>query len=192
MAAKETERRFLSILTELLLSLPSDLKILQEAVADANLDRAARETAAGAIVHTLLPQEGEGPLRFVDDVLLVRVALAEVAARGGEGAQAFSSRFSDVYDRLASDVAVLSAELGDLWVWLAGKVSGFSRLQYKGRRAAQYVEDEEGESFLYEEGLEFETNYNVTEEQVKNRLRRVDQVIELLTRRRADEARKIG
>src|SRR5439155_951561 len=63
MRPKETEARFLSILSEYLVSLPFDLKILQEAVADPDLDRSAREVAAGAIVHTLLPQEGEGPLR---------------------------------------------------------------------------------------------------------------------------------
>src|SRR5207244_2207193 len=75
MSPQETERRFLSLLTDCLVSLPFDLKVLQEAVADPNLDRAARDIAAGAIVHTLLPQEGEGPLRFVDDALLVRAAL---------------------------------------------------------------------------------------------------------------------
>ena len=73
-----------------------------------------------------------------------------------------------------------------------GKIDTFPRLAYKGRRAAQYVDDDDSQSFLYDEGLEFETNYNVTEEQVRNKLRRVDQVLELLNRRRAEEARRIG
>jgi hypothetical protein len=195
MMQRETERRFLSVISESLLSLPSDLKVLQEAVADPDLDRGGRDVAAGAIVHTLLPQEGapsEGPLRYVDDVLYVRAALAEVAARGGEGVGAFRDRFSDVYGRLDEDIALFSAELGETWRWLSAKVEAFSRLPFKGKRASQYVDDDEGQSFLYEEGLEFETNYNVTEEQVKNRLRRVDQVVELLARRRSDEARRIA
>lgn len=191
MIAKETERRFLSILGGYLLSLPFDLKALQEAVADDNLERGAREVAAGAIVHTLLPQEGEGPLRYADDVLFVRAAFREVAARGGEGSAAFRDRFREIYEPLDADLAVVEQQLGaDTWQWLAGKVESFVRLPYKGKRAAQYVDDDESQSLLYDEGLEFETNYNVTEEQVKNRLRRADQIIELLAKRRADEAKK--
>src|SRR3989442_11702291 len=98
---KETEHRFLSVIGECLVSLPSDLKILQEAVADPDLDRGAREIAAGAIVHALMPQEGEGPLRYVDDVLFVRAAFAEVERLGGEGFAHYRERFGEVYDSLA-------------------------------------------------------------------------------------------
>jgi hypothetical protein len=52
------------------------------------------------------------------------------------------------------------------------------------------VDDEDAASFLYEEGLEFQTNYNVSEEQVRNRLRRADQILEALNRRRNEEAKK--
>jgi hypothetical protein len=192
MTAKETEQRFLSILSQYLVSLPFDLKILQEAVADPDLDRSVREIAAGAIVHTLLPQEGEGPLRFVDDVLHVRAALKAIVDRGGEGAGRFRDRFSDVYGPLDEELGAIDAQLADTWRWLSGKTEGFARLPYKGRRASQYVDDDEGQSFLYDEGLEFETNYNVSEDQVRNKVRRVDQVVELLTKRRAEEAKKIG
>jgi hypothetical protein len=192
MTSNETERSFLSVLGNYLVSLPFDLKILQEAVADSDLDRAARDIAAGAIVHTLMPQEGDGPLRFVDDVLFVRAALQQIERTGGEGFAPFRDRFRDVYDALAEHLAVIQAALGDSWLWLASKVETFPRLPYKGKRAAQYVDDDESQAFLYDEGLEFETNYNVTEEQVRNRLRRVEQVAELLAKRRAGEAKKIG
>ena len=192
MTPKETERRFLSLVAEYLVSLPFDLKILQEAVADPDLDRGARDLAAGAIVHTLLPQEGEGILRFVDDVLLVRAALKAVATAGGASFEAFRARFAETYAPLDETLAVFSEELGDNWRWLTDKLPSFPRLMYKGKRASQYVDDDESQSMLYDEGLEFETNFNVTEEQVKNRLRRADQIVELLARRRAEEARKIG
>jgi hypothetical protein len=191
MSIKETERRFLSLMTEYLVSLPFDLKILQEAVADPNLDRSAREVAAGAVVHTLLPQEGEGPLRFVDDALLLRAALAAIASKGGDGFQDFRERFADAYGSLDQAIATFESELGEGWRWLAGKIEAFPKLPYKGKRAAQYIDDDESQSFLYEEGLEFETNFNVNEEQVRNKLRRAEQVVELLNRRRAEEAKKI-
>jgi hypothetical protein len=192
MGAKEAEKPFLEKVSEYLLSLPFDLKILQEAVTDPDLDRAVREVAAGAIIHTLQPQEGEGPARFVDDVLIVRAALHYVVKNGSEGGKEFAERFADVYGRLDDDVAVFGACLGDLWPWLVAKLTTFPKLLWKGKRALQCVDDEDAASFLYEEGLEFQTNYNVTEEQVRNKLRRVDQVMELLGRRRAEEARKIG
>lgn len=192
MSVQEAERGFLSRLGECLLSLPFDLKVLQEAASDPNLDRAAREIAAGAILHTLLPQEGEGPLRYADDVLLVRAALAAVSAKGGEGASAFRERFADVYDRLDEDITVFKGELGELWSWLATKIDTYPRVVYKGKRAAQYTEDDDGLALLYEEGLEFETNYNVNEDHVRNRVRRVEQVTELLKKRHADESKKIG
>jgi hypothetical protein len=193
MNAQEKERRFLSLLGEYLVSLPFDLKVLQEAVANPDLDREARELAAGAIVHTLLPQEGDGLLRYVDDALLVRAAFRAVANRGGEGTTAFRERFPEVYGALDEALQTFEEQLGaDTWSWLSGKVATFPKLTYKGRRASQYVDDDEGPSFLYDEGLEFETNYTVTDEQVRNRLRRADQVTELLAKKRADEARKIG
>jgi hypothetical protein len=192
MAAKETERSFLSKLGEYLLSLPFDLKILQEAASNLDLHPAARELAAGTIMHTLLPQEGEGPLRFVDDVLLVRAGFAVVRAKGGEAFAPFRERFPEVYEKLDDDLQVFEDQLGELWRWLSGKIETFGRLTFKGKRATQYIENEDNLSLLYDEGLEFETNYNVSEEQVRNRLRRVEQVVELLTKRHAEDLKKIG
>jgi hypothetical protein len=193
MSPKETERSFLSKVSEYLVSLPFDLKVLQEAVSDPDLDRGARELAAGAVMHTLSPQEGEpGPLRFVDDVLLVRAALHRIVEKGGEGAKAFRDRFSEIYGTLDEDLRVFEEYLGETWRWLMSKVDGFSKSVYKGKRASQYIEDEQALSFLYEEGLEFQTNYNVSEEQVRNKLRRSEQVVENLKKRRAEEAKKIG
>jgi len=192
MQPTEPERRFLSILGGYLVSLPFDLKAFQEAVADENLERAARDMAAGTIVHTLLPQEGDTLLRFIDDALIVRAALRAVADCSGDGGADFKARFAEMYENLDADIALFSEVLGDLWTWLASKPATFAKLQFKGRRATAYVEDEESQSALYDEGLEFQTNYNVTEEQVRNRLRRVDQVTDFLSKKRAEEARKLN
>lgn len=190
MGAKEAERPFLAKVSEYLLSLPFDLKILQEAVTDPDLDRAAREVAAGTIIHSLLPQEGDSPGRYVDDVLLVRAALKRIVADGTDGSKAFSARFSEVYDHLDQDLAVFQECLGDLWPWLSAKLGNFPKLVYKGKKPAQCLDDDETAQFLYEEGLEFQTNYNVNEEQVRNKIRRAETLLEILNRRRADEAKK--
>jgi hypothetical protein len=187
----EAGQSFLQKIGEYLLSLPFDLKVLQEAVTDPDLERGAREIAAGTIVHTIGHQEGEGPLRYVDDVLLVRAALKRVLRDGGEGAADFARRFdSEVYGKLDDDIALFDAVLGDLWPWLTGKIEGFSKIPFKGKTASQYVDDEEAASFLYDEGLEFQTNYNVTEDKVRNSVRKVEAILEQLHKRRAEDAKK--
>src|SRR6185437_15218198 len=188
---KEAERPFLEKVGEYLLSLPFDLKILQEAVTDPDLERGAREIAAGTIIHTIGPQEGDGPMRFVDDVLLVRAALKRVVADGGEHAKDFVARFdAEVYGKLDDDLHVFEEVLGDLWPWLTGKLETFRKPPYKGKTPSQYVDDEEAAAFLYDEGLEFQTNYNVTEDKVRNSVRRVDAIVEQLNKRRAEDAKK--
>lgn len=188
---KEAERPFLEKVGEYLLSLPFDLKILQEAVTDPDLDRGAREIAAGAIIHTIGPQEGDGPMRFVDDVLLVRAAFKKIVSDGSDAAKDFVARFEgEIYGKLDEDLKVFDEALGDLWPWLNGKLEGFRKSPYKGKTPSQYTEDDEAATFLYDEGLEFQTNYNVTEDKVRNSVRRVDAILESLTKRRAEEAKK--
>jgi hypothetical protein len=181
---------FLDKVSEYLLSLPFDLKILQEAVTDPDLDRKSREVAAGTIIHTLLPQDGETPGRYVDDVLWVRAALQRVCADGSEGAKAFRDRFNDVYGPLEEDVKMFEGALGELWPWLTSKLDSFAKLTFKGVKATACVEDDEAATLLYEEGLEFQTNYPVDENQVRNKIRKVETILELLNKRRAEEAKK--
>ena len=194
MSASEAERAFLERVSEYLLSLPFDLKILQEAVADPDLDKSARLLAASTVVHTLLPQDGEpGPLRYVDDVLYVRATLAQVAQGDSEGAVAFRERFhAEIYARLDEDLATFSTFLGPLWPWLTGKLAGFGKLTLRGKKSAQAIEDEEIATLLYDEGLAFLTNYPVNEEQVRNKLRRGEQVLDLFKKRFEDDKKKIG
>jgi hypothetical protein len=187
----EAERAFLEKIGEYLISLPFDLKILQEAVTDPDLDRATREIAAGTIIHGIGAQEGEGPLRYADDVLLTRAAFQRILAEGSEGAKAFAARFEgEIYGKLDEDVKLFAQVLGDLWPWLTGKLDAFRKPPWKGKAPAQYVDDDEAASFLYEEGLEFQTNYNVNEDKVRNSVRRLDPIVEQLNKRRAEEAKK--
>ena len=68
------ERMFLETMSKALVSLPFDLKILLEAVADSDLERGVRELAAGTVVHVITPKDGnvEAPLRFTEDVVQLR------------------------------------------------------------------------------------------------------------------------
>lgn len=194
MDAKEVGREFLSKACEYLISLPFDVKALQEAVSDQDLEREARELAAGVVIYTLNHhQEGNGIERFIDSVFLVRIAFEQVAVRGGDGSGAFRDRFAEIYSTLDDDLEVFRSYLGpELWGWLSGRLSAFSRLTLKGKRPTQYVEDTETLDQLYEDCLDFQTNYNITEAQVQNRLRRPEQIAEFLQRRHAEDSKKRG
>ena len=104
-----TERMFLETMSRALVSLPFDLKILLEAVADSDLERGMRELAAGTVVHVITPKDGnvEAPLRFAEDVVQLRLALAKIAAEGGEGAPAFRARFAEDYARFDEELQPL-------------------------------------------------------------------------------------
>src|SRR5450432_1775211 len=69
---KELERRFLETISRTLVSLPFDLKILLEAVADSDLEQGTREMAAATVVHVITPKDGnvDAPVRFAEDVVL--------------------------------------------------------------------------------------------------------------------------
>ncbi|HNN97277.1 MAG TPA: hypothetical protein PKI03_33640 [Pseudomonadota bacterium] len=190
-AGQEKGKLFLSKVGEYLVSLPFDLKILQEAVADPELPRDLRELAATVLINALSPQEGPSPERYLDDLIWLRLVLTQIAASHGAAESGFCARFEEVFRVLPSDLALFEQVLGrELWGWLHGKLATLNRIPLKGRRPAQYVDDESSWDSLYEDGLEFQTHYDVTEERVQNRLRNPKQIIEYLQRRFADDSKK--
>jgi hypothetical protein len=190
-AEPEKAKLFLSKVGEYLVSLPFDLKILQEAVAETELPRETRELAAAVLVNALNPQEGASPERYLDDLLWLRLTLAEIARSSAAVDSGFPARFDDVFRALPTDLALFEQVLGrELWGWLQGRLPTMSRLSLKGKRPAQYVDDESTWDALYEDGLDFQTHYDVTEERVQNRLRSAKQVLEYLQRRCSDDAKK--
>src|SRR5262249_31103380 len=133
----------------------------------------------------------DGPMRFVDDVLLVRAAFRRVTADGGDAAKDITARFNGgIYSKLDDALQTFEEVLGGLWPWLTGKLEGFRTSPFKGQTPSQYTEYDEAAPFLYDEGLEFQTNYNVTEDKVRNSVRRVDAILESLNKRRAEDAKR--
>jgi uncharacterized membrane protein YkvA (DUF1232 family) len=194
---KQLERRFLEAMGRYLVSLPFDLKVLYEAMTDPELERPAREVAAAAFVYVLSPADivadREHKLAgFMDDAMLLRAALKRIAELGGESAQPLLERFNEEYANLDEDLALFQQALGELWPWLTGKLDGFKKLFYKGRTAAEYLDEEEASTFLYDEWLAFQTDYDITDATLEGRLRRAEPMLELLRRRRAEEAKKIS
>src|SRR5262249_46214192 len=112
---KDIERTFLETMSRALVSLPFDLKVLLEAVSDPDLEREVRELAAATVVHIITPKDGnvEAPLRFSEDVIQLRLALAKVVEKGGESAPAFRARFEEDVSRAEDDLTLFRQALGD-------------------------------------------------------------------------------
>ena len=191
---KEIERAFLETIAKALVSLPFDLKVLLEAVADSDLERSMRELAAATVVHVITPKDGnvEAPLRFFEDVVQLRLALARIAAEGGEGAPAFKERFAEDYGRLDEELALFREVFGDDVVdWLDSRWATLGKAVYAKKKIPQFVDDEEVGTFLYDEGMGFATNYPITEKSLAGRVKQVQPFIDHLTRKRDQDKKKI-
>lgn len=195
MDAKQAERRFIDLMSSWLVSLPFDLKVLYEAADDENLDRSIRESAVGAIIYAIstndfVADRHDSFASYCDDVLMVRMALEHALGGGDEDAEYFKSRFPEFFGNLTEELALCQTVMGDLYTWLESKVSGLSKMEYKGKSVATFLDDDEAGESLYEEGLGFSTEYPVEEEMLRDRLKKVSTILEVIRRRKAEEARE--
>lgn len=192
--AQELERRFLALMTEWLLAVPHDLRVLFEAKDDPNLEREARETAAGAILYILNPDTSseEKFVGFADDALILRAALRAIVLKGGEGAGDFRARFEEYYTGLDDHLALCEQVMGDTYRWLVSKVDSLYKQVYKGKKVPQYIDDDESVEMLYEDGLAFATEYPVDEGKLGMRLKKPETLLEPLRRKANEERKKIA
>ncbi len=191
---KETERTFLDTLAKALVSLPFDVKVLLEAVAEPDLEHDLREMAAAAVVHIISPKDGnvEPSIRYAEDAILFRLALRKIASEGGETATAFRDRFAENYSRLDEELAVFGKAIGpDIIAWVDAKWPTLRKAVYARKKIPQFVDDEEVGTFLYDEGLRFGTEYPITEKSLAGRLKQAQPVLDHLQRKVEQDKRKI-
>jgi len=197
MSVSTPEARFVELFKTWLVSLPHDLKIAIEAMDDENLPRSARELAVGAIMYVVSPNDfvsdrNEAVASYADDAILLRLALRAVVVDGGEDGVAFRERFSELFDGLDEDLKVCRGLMGDLMTWLEGKVAGLRTQNYKGKKLALYLDNEEAREILYEDGLAFRTDYPVDDKIIGDKLKKASTVLDVMRRRRAEEQRAAG
>jgi hypothetical protein len=191
---KELERSFLETISRTLVALPFDVKVLLEAVADPDLEHDVREIAAATVVHVITPKDGnvDAPVRFAEDVVLLRLALRKIAAEGGEGAPAFRERFAENYGHLDDELAMFRQTLGDdILDWLDSRWAALSKAVYAKKKIPMFVDDEEVGTFLYDEGLRFGTLYPITEKSLAGRVKQVQPFIDHLARKRDQDRKRI-
>ena len=191
---KDIERSFLDLLARGLVSLPFDLKVLLEAVSDADLEHTVREKAAAAVVHIINSKDGnvDPPVRHAEDVILLRLTLARIAREGGEGAETFRQRFAENYGSLDEELQTFRRALGDDVVeWLDSRWSALLKAVYGKKKISMFVDDEEVGTFLYDEGMKFGTNYPISEKYLAGRVKQAQPFVDHLIRKRDQDKKKI-
>lgn len=191
---KDLERRLLDTMARALVSLPFDAKVLVEAVSDQDLERSVRELAAAAVVHLIAPKDGnvDPALRHSEDVIQLRLALRRIAAEGGDGAAPFRARFADNYVSLDDELALFEQALGGaVMSWLDDRWNTLKKAVFAKKRIAQFVDDDEVGTFLYDECLGFGTNYPITEKSLAGRLKQAQPFVDHLQRKLEQDKKKI-
>lgn len=191
---KDQERSFLETLARALVSLPFDLKVLLEAVSDPDLEHDAREVAAAAVVYIITPREGniEPYLRYGEDAILLRLAARRVIDDGGESASYFRERFSEEFDRMTSELAVIESACGKpILGWLDSRWATLRRATFARKKIALFVDDQEVGTLLYDEGMKFGTNYPITEKSLAGRLKQAQPILDHLNKKWDQDKKKI-
>jgi uncharacterized membrane protein YkvA (DUF1232 family) len=196
--AINADSRFVELVRAWLVSLPHDLKIAFEAMDDENLPRAARELAVGAIIYVVSPNDyvkdrNDSVVSYVDDAILLRLALRKVLSHGetdAEAANGFRARFPEVFETLDQDLELCKAQMGDLMTWLDGKTATLKNLEYKSKKSPAFLDDDEAREELFEYGLVFRTEYPIDEETIGDKLKKASTVTDVMKKRRAEEARQ--
>lgn len=192
---KDIERSFLDTLARGLVSLPFDLKILLEAVADPDLDREAREIAAAAVVSIIAPRDGniDPFIRYSEDVLVLRLAQRKILAVGGEGALAFRDRFAEDFSRFDQELGLLVSVWGqDLAAWLDSRWAVLRKAVYVRKKIPMFIDDDEVGTMLYDEGMKFGTNYPISEKSLEGRLKQAQPILDHLHRKWEQDKKKIS
>jgi uncharacterized membrane protein YkvA (DUF1232 family) len=190
------ESKFVELVRDWLVSLPHDLKIAFDAMDDENLPRGVREVAAGVVAYVVSPNDfvsdrNDAVVSYADDVLLLRLALSQALGKG-EDEQAFRDRFPELFEGLDENLTICKSVMGELMPWLESKVGGLPTLEYKGKKIAKYLDDDEAREQLFDDGLVFRTDYPVDEKTIGDKLKKASTVTDVMRRRKAEEARAKG
>lgn len=163
---------------------------------DENLPRPVREVAAGVVAYVISPNDfiadrNDTLVSYADDAVMLRLALAKALGEG-EDEQAFRDRFPELFENLDDNLDLCRSVMGELMTWLESKLGSLPTLDYKGRKAAKYLDNDSAREKLFDDGLVFRTDYPVDEKTIGDKLKKATTITDVMRRRRAEEARVKG
>ena len=163
---------------------------------DENLPRTARELATGAVIYIVSPNDAvsdrnDQVVSYADDAVLLRLALQRALDKG-EDEKAFRERFPELFEGLDDNLTLCKSVMGELMVWLEQKVGSLKTIEHRGKKVATYLDNDEAREQLFDDGLVFRTDYPVDEKTIGDKLKKAATVVEVMKRRKLEEARAKG
>lgn len=129
--------RALEAFARYLSTLPEDARKVGRAVADTSLDAAVRAPLAGALNYLFksldLIDDGIEALGFLDDALILRVAVGQAAQRGS---------LPEALDQMSADVALVDEFLGAQSERFGRYVASLTEGEVRGRSVEAILGDE--------------------------------------------------
>jgi len=132
----DLDARALEAFARYLSTLPEDARKLGRVVADSNVDSAVRAPLAGALNYLFksldLIDDGIEALGFLDDALILRVAVAGAAQRGP---------LPEALSQLSADATLVQEFLGDLADRFGRYVASLTAGEVRGRSVEAILSD---------------------------------------------------
>jgi hypothetical protein len=168
-------------------SLPQHLKAALRLVDDRDIPDQGRVLAAGSVMHWLsgsnsIPGVGGGPLSYVDDVLVLRLAYGRLGEIAPEAMARHAADSPELFGELEAELALIRAELGKGLAVLEKAVDRLGQLKHRGITPTQCVADEEAGTVLYEELQAALVDLDLDEGSVGRALKQLGPVLDGLAR----------
>ena len=138
---EQTARRWL-------FSFQQDLKDFVHVVCDdMELDDSLHEAAVGAVVYALAPgdvvPDSTGPLGYVDDALVLRIVLAEIAEKAETRFESYHERLPELLATLDDDMETARSFFDDTFDLFRTRVLAVERIEFKGKHVRDVINDPE-------------------------------------------------
>jgi len=183
-----SRERFIELMTPALIRFSQDLKSVLRIVEDPEVDDESRVAAAGGLLHVIYSSGSipgvRGVLRYLGDVLLLRLVLSDVRARSADAFQKHLEESPEMLAPLSDELDAMRAYLGDRLTVLENVAKKFPALSHQGHQAAACVDDTESSTWLYDavhEALIDQIDFD--DEDVVRELKQVDRILDPLSSR---------
>lgn len=171
--------RFEAVVCDAIVSLPQDMKAVLRIVEDPEVSDEGRVIAAGALMHVLCAANAipgqRGILGYVDDVLVLRLALERIEKDNPEAIARHREESPELFAELDEQLAITREYLGDLVAVLEHAVDGVSKLSHQGHSASECASES---TWLYEavqEALVDELDFD--EDEVARECKQLDRIL---------------
>lgn len=175
---------FIEFLTRAISEMQTDVKILLEMFDDPELEEGGRVQAAGALLYLLAPgdliPDTFGLVGQVDDTLVLRLTMDELLTRKPERKSHYAERYPEVFSHLEADLETSANYLGDIFPWLKKWLVRLPKIEFKGKRADELLEDVDAGTWLYDEINEALLDLEYDDDEFNRELRRIDRILPVM------------